>query len=375
MKPKEKILVVDDDVSIRSILKHKLQKHFIVILAADGEEGLLLARREKPDLIISDVIMPKMNGLEFKEKIKAEPELHLVPFLFLSARGKETERFHGLMTGADDYLVKPFNIKLVLKRIRMLIDRSRVYREDSLALFSKEINSAFVPDELPLLEGFELFCKIKPAKLGGGDFIDIIKIDDSNYMFLQGDVMGKGVKAKFFAYAFAGYFRGIIHSSLSSKHMYTPAQLVNKFSGMVDNDPFLQDIFVTFFVFNLNLKSSTLCYCNAGFVPGILWQKDKNKFIELSEGGGIPGFYTEPYQEETIELQPENSLIICSDGIIEAKDVNGNMLGYEKLKERIRSLNGTKADDYGETIYKLALSHSKNALQYDDLSITVLKKA
>jgi len=371
---KDKILVVEDDLIIRTILDHKLGRVFNVTLAENGEEGLKKARLEFPDLIISDVVMPKMDGFQLKEVMREEPELHLVPFIFLTSKSDEQDRLHGLMTGADDYLVKPFDIDVLIKRVRMLIDRSRVYREDSLAVFAKEINSIFVPDELPTLEGFELFCRIKPAKMGGGDFIDIVKIDDDNYTVLQGDVMGKGVKAKFFAYAFTGYFRGLIHAALSFKLNFSPAQLVNRFSAMIDSDPFLQDVFITFFLFNLNVRDSTLTYCNAGYMPGLLVNPRTQKLVELNAGGGIPGFYAGEYEQETMELTSGDTLVLCSDGVNEAKNIDGEMLGNDYQQQFLLERKESTASSLGNEICQLVENHVQNAIQYDDISIAVFKR-
>lgn len=371
---RDKILIVEDDPTSSAILEFSLRKVFNVTVAGNGQEGLQKAKLEFPDLIISDVMMPEMDGFELKELIRREPELHLVPFIFLTAKGDEQDRLQGLMTGADDYLVKPFNVDVLMKRVRMLIDRSRVYREDSLAVFSKEINSIFVPDELPTIAGLDLFCKIKPATMGGGDFIDIVRIDDDNYMVLQGDVMGKGVKAKFFAYAFTGYLRGLIHAALSFKLNFSPAQLVNRFSAMIDSDPFLQDIFITFFLFNLNARDSTLTYCNAGYMPGLLVNSRSQKLVELNTGGGIPGFYGGEHEEERIELTSGDTLVLCSDGVYEAKNINGDMLGSDKLTEFLRKHGESTASVLGNAIYSLVDDHTQRALQYDDISIGVFKK-
>jgi len=319
-------------------------------------------------------MMPKMDGFELKEVMREEPELHLVPFIFLTSKSDEQDRLYGLMTGADDYLVKPFDVDLLIKRVRMLIDRSRVYREDSLAVFSKEINATFVPDELPTIQGFELFCKIRPATMGGGDFIDIVKIDEENYTVFQGDVMGKGVKAKFFAYAFSGYFRGLIHAALSFKLNFSPAQLVNRFASMVDSDPFLQDIFITFFLFNLNTRDSILTYCNAGYMPGLLINQRTQQLTELNVGGGIPGFFGGEHEEERLELAPGDTLVLCSDGVHEAKNIDGEMLGSERLEQFLQERRDAAASVLGDAVCKLVDSHMRNALQYDDLSVSVLKK-
>lgn len=371
---RDKILVVEDEPVIRALLDFNLRKVFTVILATNGAEGLQKAKLELPDLIISDVMMPEMDGFQLKEAIRKEPQLHLVPFIFLTSKNDERDRLQGLMKGADDYLVKPFDAEVLLKRVRMLIDRSRVYREDSVAVFSKEINSIFVPDELPAIEGFDLFCKIKPATMGGGDFIDIVRIDDHNFIVLQGDVMGKGVKAKFFAYAFTGYFRGLIHAALSFKLDFSPAQLVSRFSAMIDSDPFLQDIFITFFLFNLNVRDATLTCCNAGYMPGLLVNQRTRSLVELDTGGGIPGFYVGEYEEKSVRLTAGDTLVLCSDGVYEAKNVDGDMLGDQALRDFLLQRPETTASVLGEAVYQLVDTHRQSAIQYDDISIGVFQK-
>jgi serine phosphatase RsbU (regulator of sigma subunit) len=371
---RDKILVVEDDPTIRAILDLSLRKVFDVTLAENGEEGLDKARQERPDLIISDVVMPVMDGLKLKELMREEPQLHLVPFILLTSKSDERSRLQGLMTGADDYLVKPVDVNVLMKRVRMLIDRSRVYREDSLAVFSNEINAIFVPDELPKIDGYDLFCKIKPATMGGGDFIDIVRVDDDHYTVFQGDVMGKGVKAKFFAYAFTGYFRGLIHASLSFRLNFSPAQLVNRLSAMINSDPFLQDIFITFFLFTLNARECKLTYCNAGYMPGLLINHRSEKLVELNAGGGIPGFYVGGHEEETVELQSGDSLVLCSDGVYESKNVNGEMLESDQVKRFLMEREESSALELGNAIYRFVEVHSHKALQYDDISIGVFKK-
>jgi phosphoserine phosphatase RsbU/P len=371
---RDKVLVVEDDPTIRAILEHNLRRLFEVSLAQDGEEGLQKAKADCPDLIISDILMPKMDGFQLKDAIRKEPSLDLVPFIFLTSKGDEEARLQGLLTGADDYLVKPFHSEVLLKRARMLVDRARVYREDALAVFSQEVNSAFVPDEIPAIEGFDLFCKIRPATMGGGDFIDIVRIDNDNVFVLQGDVMGKGVKAKFFAYAFTGYFRGLVYAMLSLQTSLSPAQLVQRFSAMVDSDPFLQDIFITFFLFHLNVKDAVLDYCNAGYTSGLLVNHRDHHLRELQTGGGIPGFFGGGYEEERIELVPGDSLVLCSDGIYEAKNEEGIMLGNDPLQEMLLQQEDSSADVLGNSICELVDAYTRNALQYDDISISVVKK-
>jgi DNA-binding response OmpR family regulator len=121
-----KILVVEDEKEIRDLLAHYLRKEgFDPILAADGEAALPAARKEKPDLILLDILLPKSDGLEVLRAIRSDANLARTPVVMLTAKGDETDRVIGLELGADDYIPKPFSPREVVARIKAILRRSR----------------------------------------------------------------------------------------------------------------------------------------------------------------------------------------------------------------------------------------------------------
>jgi DNA-binding response OmpR family regulator len=120
----EKIVVIEDDPSILRGLQLNLgMEGYLVRSATDGETGLALARTERPDLVVVDVMLPRLGGLEIVGAIRKEdPDL---PILILSAKGQEVDKVAGLKLGADDYIVKPFGLKELLARIDALLRRRR----------------------------------------------------------------------------------------------------------------------------------------------------------------------------------------------------------------------------------------------------------
>ena len=117
-----KILIAEDERDIRDLITFTLRYHnHDVIAASNGEEGLELARREIPDLIIMDVRMPKMTGYEACKHVKADPALKHIPVVFLSAKGQEAEVQTGLEAGATDYILKPFAPDQLAKRVAELL--------------------------------------------------------------------------------------------------------------------------------------------------------------------------------------------------------------------------------------------------------------
>ena len=118
-----KILVVEDDTTVRETLALNLgQEGYAVATAEDGEAGLNLARSESPDLVVLDVMLPKLDGLTVCRILRRESD---VPIILLTARGTETDKIIGLETGADDYIVKPFSLGEFLARVRAALRRGR----------------------------------------------------------------------------------------------------------------------------------------------------------------------------------------------------------------------------------------------------------
>lgn len=105
----KKILIVDDSQTTRMVIKSRLAvSDFTVVEAEDGEEGLALAKTEQPDLILLDVMMPGLNGLEVCKRIKADPELKKIPIFFISVKAEEKDIKAGLAVGANGYITKPY---------------------------------------------------------------------------------------------------------------------------------------------------------------------------------------------------------------------------------------------------------------------------
>jgi len=135
----ETILVVDDQASVRQLLQEYLNEQgYRVVSAADGQSALYSARHEQPDLILLDVMMPKMDGYQFLRIFRQERQ---TPVIILTAREEETDAVLGLDLGADDYVIKPFRMRELLARIRALLrrtdgaaERSEVLRAENILL-------------------------------------------------------------------------------------------------------------------------------------------------------------------------------------------------------------------------------------------------
>src|ERR1700750_570009 len=116
----KKIVLIEDDADLYALLKYNLEKEgFTMVGAQTGKGAVDLCRRERPDLILLDIMLPDSDGLDICKGVRAHPELAHIPVIFLTARASETDRIVGLELGANDYIVKPFFVRELIARIKI----------------------------------------------------------------------------------------------------------------------------------------------------------------------------------------------------------------------------------------------------------------
>ncbi|HEY8949741.1 MAG TPA: phosphate regulon transcriptional regulator PhoB [Rhizomicrobium sp.] len=144
MTLKPTVLVAEDESALVTLLRYNLEREgYRVLDTQDGEEALLIASEEKPDVIILDWMMPQLSGIEVCRRLRQRQETRNVPILMLTARGEETDRIRGLDTGADDYITKPFSMTELLARLRAVMRRIRPgLAEDILRVGDIEMDRA-----------------------------------------------------------------------------------------------------------------------------------------------------------------------------------------------------------------------------------------
>jgi two-component system phosphate regulon response regulator PhoB len=159
-----KILVVEDDEDIRELVRFNLVREgHRVFAVSTGEEALDLARKERPDLIVLDLMLPGMDGLEVCKILRGEPATSEIPIVIVSAKGEESDVVTGLELGADDYLTKPFRPRILLARIKAVLRRNQGGDADE--------NATITIDELTIDPGrHEVRVKEKPVQLTATEF-------------------------------------------------------------------------------------------------------------------------------------------------------------------------------------------------------------
>lgn len=178
---KEKILIIDDDPDILDVLDITLADSYTVISAKNGKEGLELVKTKSPDLVITDYNMPVMNGAEFCRCLRKDLLLRHLPVIMLTGKGETKDMVAGIESGADDYLIKPFEPETLLARIRMILKRT---------LRSLDANPlTHLPGNASILD--ELQNHIESGKTFAVGYVDLdkFKIYNDTYGFEKGDDM------------------------------------------------------------------------------------------------------------------------------------------------------------------------------------------
>jgi DNA-binding response OmpR family regulator len=156
----EKILVVEDEKDLVKLLRYNLEKEsYRVSAAGDGETGLALFRKEKPDLVMLDLMLPKLDGFEFCKIVRSESK---TPILMVTAKTDEVDRVLGLELGADDYVTKPYSVREVLARIKAILRRAGGAQEEK---------TFFRAGELEIdLERYMVMVKKQPVTVSSKEF-------------------------------------------------------------------------------------------------------------------------------------------------------------------------------------------------------------
>jgi phosphate regulon transcriptional regulator PhoB len=160
MASAQKILVVEDEPDIRKLVQYNLtQERFNVLEAEDGEQALKLLQREKPNLVILDLMLPGLSGMELCKLLRQRSETAKLPILMLTAKASEADRIVGLEMGADDYLAKPFSPREMVARVRAILRRSE-------SKPTTETAPAYDKGSLKIdFSTYEVFVRGKPVKL------------------------------------------------------------------------------------------------------------------------------------------------------------------------------------------------------------------
>ncbi|MFP4227793.1 MAG: PP2C family protein-serine/threonine phosphatase [Salinivenus sp.] len=364
------ILIVEDDRTVRELLKHRLGKHYDVATAPNGQDALDQVETHAPDLIISDIMMPKMDGFALQSALQSDKNTRVIPFIFLTARADEPARKQGQRSGVDDYITKPFDMDQLLSRVERLLERVEVFQSNLDAEIGRDFSNRLLPDRLPEVEGYRFDFHAEARAQGGGDLFDWVETDHGTYFLTIGDVMGKGLRAKFYAYSFLSYVRGTLHTLLQDSA--SPAAVMTRINEMLLNDEVLEDTFASFLLLHWDPANHTITCANAGHCRPILAHPEGSEIVEHSDL--ILGLEEDTsFSNVELSLAPGHALVAYTDGLTEQPGSGNEMLGEAGVRELAAEARNKDAPI--DAILDGALRRSSAQDFQDDILVVWIQRA
>ncbi len=365
-----RILIVEDDPAILCGLRDNLEfESHQVLTASDGEAGYRSLCDNQPDLVILDLMLPKLSGYDLCRRVRGEG--FNAPILMLSARSQEGDRVLGLDLGANDYVSKPFSLRELLARVRALLRHEREHHLDEERLNSElklaeKVQQELFPRVLPHAPGLDYAGICRPARGVSGDYYDFLPLGDGKLGLLLADVSGKGMSAALLGASLHAAVRA--NASAAGDRC---GEVLAKANTLL-YDTTAAERYATVFYGVYDPASRVLTYANAGHCPPmVLRQGTCIRLDSITPPAGILPVL--PALQNSIELTQGDWLLIFSDGIPEAPDENGEEFGDDGLLGALGRLGGGTAAGVCEGIVNEVRNHVREQRQPDDITVIAVK--
>lgn len=384
------LLIIDDDEVVRESLAAYLEdSNFKVLQALNGLQGLQIFESEQPDLVICDLRMPQIDGLELIRRIRQTASE--TPIIVLSGAGVMSDAVEALRLGAADYLIKPLEDLAVLEHsVRRALDRAYLRVEnqryrDKLEAANRELQASLnllqedqnagrqvQMNMLPVtpwsIEGLEFSHRIIPSLHLSGDFVDYFRVDERRVAFYLADVSGHGASSAFVTVLLKFMTTRLLYESRRNGTLpeFKPSEVLAHINRGLINTKLGKH--VTMLGGVIDLEKNSLTYSIGGHLPlPVLFVEGQASYLE---GRGLPvGLFDDAtYDDRVMELPPSFSLSLFSDGILDV--LPGATLKEKEasLPEQVAAAGGTL--DGLRQVFGLA----NLAEMPDDIALLVLSR-
>jgi sigma-B regulation protein RsbU (phosphoserine phosphatase) len=377
MEDRKLILIVDDEpVNIR-LASSILSEDYSIRTATSGAEALRLVQSTPmPDLILLDVMMPKMDGYDVCRRLKTAPQTRDIPVIFLTGQTQSTDETQGFEAGAVDYIHKPFSIAVMQARVRTHIKLREATEELSRQLMAihselemaREIQLSILPDETPKIQGLNIEARYIPMNAVAGDFYDFILVDEKHLGVLIADVSGHGLPAALIA--------SMLKVALSAQapHACDPALVLTGLNQTL-HGKFRRHYITAAYLF-VDLEKDLIRYAGAGHPPVLFWREREGSAQELEENGLFLGPFAEAtFSSMELSLEAGDKLFLYTDGILEFRNPAREEFGGDRLRQFLEANHTLHADQLIEALisrlWRWAEQPSGQA-QLDDLTLLAM---
>ncbi|RBI77610.1 fused response regulator/phosphatase [Roseovarius sp. TE539] len=397
------VLVVDDSRMQRRILAASLRRWgFAILEAASGDEALEICRANPPDLVLSDWMMPGMDGVEFCRRFRRMDRESYGYFILLTSKSGKEEIAHGLDAGADDFLTKPVNSGELRARIaagdrivrmeRELTEKNRLVRStldelrtlyDSLdndLIEAKKLQQSLMPDRYRNLGAAQVSLMLRSSGHVGGDLVGMFDADGTGLGLFGIDVSGHGISSALMTARIAGYLSAAapdqnvaLHRLRTGRYVLRPpAETAAKLNRLILDEMDTEHYF-TLLIADVDMDTGLVRMAQAGHPHPALQRADGT--IEFLGTGGMPvGLLDEAeFQQIDCVMRPGDRLMIHSDGITECAAPDGSLLGDSGLHAMLDDLRATGGPALFDALaWRLAQFAATDTFT-DDLSAILLE--
>lgn len=309
------VVVIEDEPVTRQLIKSLLRREYRVFDFERPTQALRLIRSYQPDLILSDIGLPEMDGISLRKELARDIDTDIVPFVFLSAQGDDATIEEAGDLGIDDFVPKPIDPGMLLRIARRLITRSRKVREALIAKSAKDLSDGLRVNLPKSFADFDLGYATQSATLGGGDLIQSGPLGD-RLIVLLADVMGHGLAARFFAHGVAAYFRSVV---LAAEPGAGIDVLMTQISNSLFSDPTFERTVVSLQLVALG-PDGAVEICSAGHPFPVMVTGPSARWIEIS--GPLPALAQDlPFPTTRLTLEPGSRFLLYTDGLSEVDSV------------------------------------------------------
>jgi phosphoserine phosphatase RsbU/P len=382
-----RLLVVDDNEDNRYtlIMRLEIEGYSNITVAEDGEQALELLRVQEFDLVLLDVMMPRVDGYQVLQQLKTQGRLHNIPVVMISALNEIASVVRCIELGAVDYLSKPFDPVLLKARVGASLEKKRLRDEvrAHLARMEEELESArqlqmsMVPTTFPQSTArrpIEIYAMMEPALEVGGDLYDFYDIDDGTMCFFIGDVSGKGMPAALFMARTKNVIRLVSRLLRGADGSApTPADIVTAV-----NQELCQDnagmMFVTLFFGMLQPQTGELRFTNAGHNPPYHLNGNGPIAVTTCKGRPLGIRANSAYETGYLTLGPGEEIYLYTDGVTEAVNREHELFTEERLEAVLRVVAGHPTSAVVKAVTDAVRSFADGAPQADDITALAIRR-
>lgn len=374
MAKKPRLLIVDDEDEIRENLVDYVEyKEFDALQASNGSIALEMVRAHAPDLILSDLMMPEMNGIELLHAL--ESESCDIPIVIMTAYGTLESAVEAMKAGAADFVTKPIDLPYMIKVINRVLERSAMEQKlkdhqrqmDEDLHLAASIQRSMLPGPIET-SALSLQYRYEPLIEIGGDYMTVHCSGERNLAVALYDVSGHGVSAALVA--------NLVHHQLIQRlNEHRPlSNVVDLLNRYIIQHIGATNMFITLALCILDVEASEMRVTNAGHPDVLVWRNRDERIASIGSHVSPIGFTERILAENNETLVPIDAgdrVMLYTDGFLEARDAEGAMLGKSNLIRLLEGASRLSPQAFLEKVFSDYRSHQAGDPD-DDLTFVVI---